>query len=89
MPDESCPGEHAFALVVYTGDKGVGVRSLSRGEIRDNWHTHVFAWQAIEYPGFTVEEAGMVYENWKLYRDSKEEPNNDKKFGAGGPFGVI
>lgn len=53
-PDETEPGEHVFALVVYTQSGEIGVRCLERAEVRNKWQDHVFAWRAIEYPTYSI-----------------------------------
>jgi hypothetical protein len=66
-PDETEPGEHAYALVVYTGDsKEVGVRCLERAAIRNGFGVHVFAWQPMQYPNLGIDDVGKVVDqyNW-------------------------
>lgn len=66
QPDETEPGEHAYALVVYTGGgKEIGVRCLERAEIRKGFGRHVFAWQPMQYPSFSVDDAGKVVDQYR------------------------
>ena len=64
-PDETEPGEHAYALVVYTGTKEVGVRCMERDYIRRNWGRHVFAWKPMVYPTYSIKELSIVVDQYK------------------------
>jgi len=66
VPDETEPGEHAYALVVYTGDsKEVGVRCLERAAIRNGFGVHVFAWQPMQYPNLGIDDVGKVVDQYR------------------------
>ena len=65
-PNDSEPGEHAYALVVFIGEgKEVGVRCLERAEIIKSWGSHVFGWQPMSYPSYSIDDIGKVVDDYR------------------------
>ena len=64
-PDETNPGDHVFALVIYKRANDIGVCCLERAHVRREWNSHVFAWQPIAYPVVNVCDLGEVVDAWR------------------------
>lgn len=73
MPDSQDPGDHVFALVVCTGvGKEIDVRCMEKAEVIERWHSFVFAWQAIDYPAYGINELGLVVDTYRMQQ--RQEP---------------
>jgi hypothetical protein len=75
-PNETEPGEDAYALVVYTGSKEVGVRCMQRAAIREKWGTHVFAWQPMAYPTYSIKELRIVVDQYNRMPNLPDEESS-------------